>query len=224
MYCPICKGEFREGFDECAGCQVNLVADLDNITEQVRGEIKLCVACEIEAEPDVKRCPSCGMKLIRAVLHDDTYVFLEKPPEDVAESALIPDVEEELISELEYYTEIPDDEGVVLIESEDISLLVKVQEILNKHEICFQFRPATDAPGALGGIFGGGNILDRSFPKVVVYADDEAEAIKLIATSTELALGEIPPELMESEDDEESDEDYENYEDDNEDSDGYKKS
>jgi len=217
MYCPICKGEFREGFEECTNCQVNLVEDLDNITEQVRGEIKLCVACEIEAEPEAKRCPSCGMKLIRAVLHDDTYVFLEKPPEDVAESALIPDVEEELISELEYYTEIPDDEGVVLIESEDIALLVKVQEILNKHEICFQFRPATDAPGALGGIFGGGNILDRSFPKVVVYADDEAEAIKLIATSTELALGEIPPELMESEDDE-SDDDYndENYDDDNE--------
>lgn len=217
MYCPICKGEFREGFEECTNCQVNLVEDLDNITEQVRGEIKLCVACEIEAEPEAKRCPSCGMKLIRAVLHDDTYVFLEKPPEDVAESALIPDVEEELISELEYYTEIPDDEGVVLIESEDIALLVKVQEVLNKHEICFQFRPATDAPGALGGIFGGGNILDRSFPKVVVYADDEAEAIKLIATSTELALGEIPPELMESEDDE-SDDDYddENYDDDNE--------
>ncbi len=95
MYCPICKGEFREGFEECTNCQVNLVEDLDNITEQVRGEIKLCVACEIEAEPEAKRCPSCGMKLIRAVLHDDTYVFLEKPPEDVAESALIPDVEEE---------------------------------------------------------------------------------------------------------------------------------
>jgi len=224
MYCPICKGEFREGFDECTSCQVNLVADLDNISEHVNGEIKLCVACEIEAEPETRRCPNCGMKLIRAVLHDDTYVFLEKPSEEADEIEQIQEVEEELINELEYYTEIPDEEGAVLIESEDISLLVKVQEILNRNEICFQFRPATDAPGALGGIFGGGNILDRSFPKVVVYADDEAEAIKLIATSTELALGEIPPELMESDDDE-NDEGYGDYEDDNEneDSEGYKK-
>ncbi|PKL49994.1 MAG: hypothetical protein CVV42_04860 [Candidatus Riflebacteria bacterium HGW-Riflebacteria-2] len=220
MFCPVCKGEYREGFTECSNCQVNLVADLDNITEHVHGEIKLCVACEIESEPDVKRCPGCGMPLIRAVLHDDTYVFLEKPPENIAETVLVPDVEENLINELAYYTEIPDEEGVILLESEDIALLVKVQEILNKHEICFQFRPATDAPGSLGGIFGGGNILDRSFPKVVVYADDEAEAIKLIATSPELALCEIPPELMESEEDEEGDDDYDDYDDENDESNG----
>ncbi len=218
MFCPVCKGEYREGFTECSGCQVNLVADLDNITESVNGEIKLCVACEVEAEPEARRCPSCGMFMIRAVLHDDTYVFLEKPPENVAEAALVPDVEEELINELDYYTEIPDEEGVVLIESEDIPLLVKVQEILNKNEICFQFRPATAAPGALGSIFGGGSILDRSFPKVVVYADDEAQAIQLIANNPELALGEIPPELIESEED-----DYDDYDEEREDDGGYKK-
>lgn len=208
MFCPICKSEYREGFTECSTCQVNLVADLNNITETINGEIKICVACEIEAEPSATRCPNCGMRLIRAVLHDDTYVFLEKPSDEPAETDRIHEVEEELINELEYYTEIPDDEGAILIESEDLSLLVKVQELLNKHEICFQFRPAADAPGSLGSIFGGGNILDRSFPKVVVYQDDEEEAIRLIAGNPELALGEIPPELMECEEDDESDDDY----------------
>lgn len=206
MFCPICKGEFREGFTECANCAVNLVEDLDNITEAVTGEFKLCVACEIEESSEVNRCPKCGMRLIRAVLHDDTYVFLEKP-EDVMSENYVPATEDELISELEHYTEIPDDEAVVLIESEDIILLAKVQELLNKHEICFQFKPAADAPGSLGGIFGGGNILDRSFPKVVVYADDEAQAIQLIASNTDLALGEIPVELLESEEDYDDDED-----------------
>ncbi|OGK09412.1 MAG: hypothetical protein A2W80_15040 [Candidatus Riflebacteria bacterium GWC2_50_8] len=207
MYCPICKGEFREGFTECSNCQVNLVADLENITEQVTGEFKLCVACQIEAELDSVRCPKCGMKMIRAVLRDDTYVFLEKPPENSSDEGLIPDVAAELINELEYYTEIPDDEAVVLIESEDMALLVKVQELLNKHEICFQFRPPVDAPGALGNIFGGGNILERSFPRVFVYADDEEEAINLIAKSPDLALGEIPPELLESEEDDDNEDD-----------------
>lgn len=207
MYCPICKGEFREGFTECSACQVNLVDDLDNISEKVTGEFRLCVACEIEAEPDVMRCPTCGMKMIRAVLHDDTYVFLEKPPENASNEDLIPDLAGELVNELEYYTEIPDDEAVVLIESEDLQLLVKVQELLNKNEICFQFRPASDSPGSLGNIFGGGNILERSFPKVVVYEDDERQAINLIAGSPDLALGEVPPELRESEDDSEDDDD-----------------
>ncbi|PKL44587.1 MAG: hypothetical protein CVV41_04280 [Candidatus Riflebacteria bacterium HGW-Riflebacteria-1] len=209
MYCPICKSEFREGFTECRNCQVNLVDDLENITEQVTDEIKLCVACQIEAEPASMRCPECGMKMIRAVLRDDTYVFLEQPPENASDEGLIPDVAGELINELEYYTEIPDDEAVVLIESEDMALLIKVQELLNKNEICFQFRPPVDAPGALGNIFGGGNLLDRSFPKVVVYADDEAEAVNLIAKSPELALGEVPPELLESEEDEDGNEDGE---------------
>ena len=205
MYCPICKGEFREGFEECTGCNVNLVADLDNITEPVRGEFKLCVACEIEAATSASRCPECGMKLIRAVLHDDTYVFLEKPPENAVNEDLVPDFAEELVNELEYYREIPDEEAVVLIESEDIPLLVKVQELLNANEICFQFRPVVDAPGALGSIFGGGNVLERSFPKIVVYDDDEEQAINLIANHPGLGLGEVPAELLESEEESEDD-------------------
>ena len=41
MFCPVCKGEFREGFTHCDSCNVNLVEDLNNITEKVDGEFKV---------------------------------------------------------------------------------------------------------------------------------------------------------------------------------------
>jgi|GEM_PF-956491 len=220
MFCPICKGEFREGFEECSICNINLVADLENITEQVNGEFKLCVACEIESAPDTTRCQKCGMKLIRAILHDDTYVFLEEPPKNAVNEDLIPDYEGELINELEFYREIPDEEAVVLIESEDLPLLIKVQELLNENEICFQFRAPEEIPGALGNIFGGGSVLERSFPKVIVYQKDEERALELVGNHPGLGLAELPAELLESEEDS-SDEDseYDDYENDDDDDD-----
>jgi len=33
MFCPNCKDEFRPGFERCASCNVDLVADLDAVPE-----------------------------------------------------------------------------------------------------------------------------------------------------------------------------------------------
>ncbi len=207
MYCPVCKGEFREGFTECAGCQVNLVADLNNITEKIKGEFLLCHRCEREFhEFELDHCPGCGLKLVRAVLQDDTYVFLEEPSEECA-----PEEPEGACSQFEYFVEITDEDGVVILESQDIGLLTKVQEILNGAKISFCFRPPVDQPNHLGSIFGGGgNPLERSFPKVLVRIEDEEKALRLIANHPELDLFGIPEELLE--DDEEEYEDDEEYE------------
>lgn len=206
MFCPICKAEFREGFEDCTSCQVNLVENLDNIVEEIRGEVKVCVACQIEFASDEIRCSECKLKLIRAVLHEDTYVFLEPAP--LAGDAKMQDAHPDLalIGELEYYADIPEPDAEVLIESQDIKLLVKVQEILNENQINFMFRPAQDDPSSLGSMFGDVTPLNRSFPQVLVCKKDEAKALHLIASSTDLGLAEIPEELLESDEDE--DEDY----------------
>ena len=38
MFCPKCKAEYREGFTECADCNIPLVADLQEAPEQPPGE------------------------------------------------------------------------------------------------------------------------------------------------------------------------------------------
>lgn len=205
MFCPICKAEFREGFEDCTSCQVNLVEDLDNIVEEIIGEVKVCVACQIEFDSEDDRCSECSLKLIRAVLHEDTYVFLEPAP--LAGDAKMQDTHPDLdlVGELEYYADIPESEAVVLIESQDLNLLIKVQEILNENHINFMFCPAQDDPSSLGSMFGDVTPLNRSFPQVLVYTKDEDKALELIASNTDLGLAEIPEELLESDDDEEYD-------------------
>ena len=37
MFCPLCKAEYREGFDTCADCSVSLVAELPR--EEGLGEL-----------------------------------------------------------------------------------------------------------------------------------------------------------------------------------------
>lgn len=209
MYCPVCKGEFREGFTECAGCQVNLVEDLNDITEAVTGEFLLCRACEREFHEKLSNCPGCGLKLIRAVLHDDTYVFLE---ESVMEYA-----SEDQPGGFDHHdccVEIDDAEGAVLLESEDMAMMAKIQDILNDARINFFFKPAEDNKSTLGSVFGASNPMSRSFPRVIVRAEDEERALNLIANHPELGLFDIPAELMESEDDDEDD-----YEDDDQEQD-----
>lgn len=199
MFCPVCKGEFREGFTECTSCQVNLVADLDNITEQIKGEFLLCHQCQREFHTtELEHCPGCGLKLVRAVLQDDTYVFLEEPViEYIQESCENPG------ENFEYFVEIDPAEAVTVLESEDMALLTRIQEILNEAKISFCFRPAEENAGMLGNIFGGGSPLDRSFPKVVVRAEDEAKALRLIANHPELDLFGIPEELLDDDDESE---------------------
>ncbi|MDD3146940.1 MAG: hypothetical protein PHD82_06525 [Candidatus Riflebacteria bacterium] len=205
MFCPICKGEFREGFTECTGCQVNLVANLDNITEKIKGEFLLCHGCEREFHDiELDHCPGCGLKLVRAVLHDDTYVFLEEPVMEFA-----PEEPEGACDHFDYFVDIDDADAVVVLESEDLALLTRIQEILNEAKISFCFKPAEDTPStSLGSIFGVGSPLARSFPRVVVQRANEAAALNIIANHPELDLFGVPEELLEGEDDE-SEEGYE---------------
>lgn len=204
MFCPICKGEFREGFTECSGCQVNLVADLDNITEKIKGEFRLCHHCEREFHDfDIEHCPGCGLKLVRAVLHDDTYVFLEQPVEEYAEEE-----PQGACEEFEYFVDIADADAAIVLESEDFAMLAKVQEILNTAEISFCFKPAQERASNLGSIFGMGGPLERSFPMVVVRKQDEEKALRLIADHPELDLFSVPAELLDGDDDLEEEEEY----------------
>lgn len=199
MYCPVCKGEFREGFTECSGCQVNLVEDLNNITEKVTGEFLLCHACEREFHQEIDNCPGCGLKLVRAVLHDDTYVFLEEPVIEYA-----PEPQTGALEHLEYYADIED--GAVILESEDMALMAKLQEVINSARINFCFKPAEEQTSGLGSIFGMGSPLARSFPKVMVRSEDEEQTLHLVANHPELGLFDVPAELMESDEDEEDSE------------------
>lgn len=206
MFCPVCRAEFREGFERCSSCQVNLVEDPDNIDQHIEGEFKLCRSCDRELPEETEFCPGCGLKTVRAVLRDDTYYFLEAPSDEYAEE----DAEPSLIEELDYYMDLSNANPVVLLESEDVAMLVKLQELLNQEEIPFQYIPADNNPGMLGSLLGAGNPLTRSFPKVLVRMQDEERAIRLIATHPALGLCEIPAELMESEDDDE-DGDYDDF-------------
>ncbi len=80
MFCPVCKGEFREGFTHCDNCNVDLVEDLNNLPDKIEGEFMLCPNCQKEYHNGEKTCSECGLKLFRAVLNkDDEYVFLEEP-------------------------------------------------------------------------------------------------------------------------------------------------
>ena len=80
MFCPVCKGEFREGFTHCDNCNVDLVEDLNNITTKIEGEFWLCPQCNAEFHEGETVCPDCGLKTIRAVIDkNDEYVFLEEP-------------------------------------------------------------------------------------------------------------------------------------------------
>lgn len=205
MFCPVCRSEFREGFDRCNNCQVNLVEDLNNIDQPVEGEFMFCRSCDRELHEKTEFCPGCGLKLVRAVLRDDTYFFLEAPSDEYEED----DLEPALIEELEYFTDLSEQNPVVLLESEDAPMLVKLQELLNQEKIPFQYVPAQN-PGMLGSILGAGNPLTRSFPKVLVRAQDEERAIRLIATHPALGLCEIPEELLEC-DDEDDDGDYDDF-------------
>lgn len=204
MFCPLCRAEFREGFAECNTCRVSLVEDLENIAEKVENEFLLCRACEHEYhDDDIIFCAECGLKLVRSVLRDDEYIFLETP-EDVYR----PD--ESIVGgmpDFEHLTTIADAEAAVLIESEDVNLMVKVQKLLDEAGINFEFRMPESHDAPLGTLLGSGSPLEREFPKILVKATDEAAAIKIIAVDEELGLSELPPELQGAYDeDEEGDE------------------
>lgn len=205
MFCPICKSEFREGFEQCNTCMVGLVKSLNDLSAPIAGEFMFCPECEREFHEKTEFCAGCGFKLIRAVLVDDTYHFLEKPCDVYVEHK-----EPELITDLEYYMDMSAEHAAVLLESEDISLLVKIQELLNQEKIHFQYVPLKEEMGTLGGILGAGSPLSRSFPKVLVLSKDEEKALRLIAEHPALGLLDIPEELLEDDDDE-SDDDYDDF-------------
>ena len=77
MFCPVCKGEFREGFTHCDECNVDLVASLDNISTKIEGEFMLCPHCNKEFHNGETICSECGLKIDRdfnAALNLERYV------------------------------------------------------------------------------------------------------------------------------------------------------
>ncbi len=204
MFCPVCKGEFREGFTHCDNCNVDLVADLDNITEKVDGEFKLCPACHREYHDNEETCSECGLKLIRAVLNkDDEYVYLEEPKFEQGKSTI------EFNNLWRHYCEIEPSEAATVLESMDGEMLKKVMDLLDKHEINFMFVEPNEAASTLGSVFGMNSPLERQFPKIVVKKADEEKALSLVANSSELGLFEVPEELVSDDEEDEEDEDEE---------------
>lgn len=198
MFCPVCKGEFREGFTRCDGCNVNLVADLDNISEKIEGELKLCPQCQSEFREEESSCPDCGLKLVRAILNkDDEYVFLEEPTFEVINTT------REFNNMWRHYCEIEPEESATVLESMDDAMLKKVMDLLDANEINFMFAEPNEAASNLGSVFGIRSPLERQFPKIVVRKEDEQRALTLVANSSELGLFEMPEELMGDDDEEE---------------------
>lgn len=202
MFCPVCKGEFREGFTHCDNCNVDLVEDLNNITAKIDGEFMLCPQCHEEFHGEETGCPNCGVKLVRAVLNkDDEYVYLEEPTFEQV------DATREFNNMWRHYCDINPAEAVTVLESMDGAMLKKVMDLLDSNEINFMFVEPNEAASTLGSIFGCNNPLERQFPKIVVRREDEEKALSIVANSSELGLFEVPEELMGSDEDEEYDDD-----------------
>ena len=204
MFCPVCKGEFREGFTHCDNCNVDLVQDLDNITEKVDGEFMLCPRCQQEYHNGETTCSECGLKLFRAVLNkDDEYVFLEEPRIEQGSSDI------NFNNLWRHYCQIEPSNAAVVLESMDGEMLKKVMDLLDKNEINFMFVQPDEAASSLGSIFGMNSPLERQFPRIVVNKEDEERALSLVANSSELGLFEVPEELTEGEEDYEDEDDEE---------------
>ena len=202
MFCPVCRAEFREGFTECRSCQVNLVEDLDNLSEKIEGEFLLCTSCENEYhDEDIEFCDDCGLKLVRAVLRDDEYIFLEAPQQEYRPDELVPEM-----PDFKHLVSLDEDESVVLIESEDVKMLVRIQHLLDENGVDFDLKWPDPDKSQLGSILGSGSPLDREFPRIFVRPQNEEQAIRIITADDELGLGGLPPELEEAYDDEETDE------------------
>ncbi len=201
MFCPVCKGEFREGFTHCDECNVDLVASLDNISTKIEGEFMLCPHCNKEFHNGETICSECGLKLFRAVKDkNDEYVFLEEPK--IERGA--PDYE---FSNLwKHYSRIDPTKAAVVLESMDGEMLKKVMDLLDKNEIDFMFLEPSEAASSLGSVFGMNSPLERPFPKIIVNQEDEEKALSLVANSSELGLFDVPEELMGDDDEGDSEE------------------
>ncbi len=94
----------------------------------------------------------------------------------------------------------------MLIESEDLEMLVRIQRLLNHENIDFELNLPEEKEQPLGTLLGSGSPLERDFPQVLVKRCDEEKAIRILAADDELGLAQLPPELMEEdeEDDEEA--------------------
>lgn len=205
MFCPVCKAEFREGFTECKACQVKLVEDLSDLSEKIDGEFLLCTICQREYHTDdVEYCDDCGMKLVRAVLQDDEYIFLEAPEHEYRKESLVPEM-----PDFAHLVSLDENEAAVLIESEDVKMLVRIQHLLDVNNIDFDLKWPDPDNNPLGTLLGSGNPLEREFPRILVRTENEAEAIKIIVADQELGLGGLPPELEEADDEDEDEEDDE---------------
>jgi hypothetical protein len=197
MFCPVCKGEFREGFTECSGCRVGLVEDLNNLPEHIEGEFKLCVSCEKRYSSEIELCEDCGTKAVRALEGEDGYVLLEEvdlrgPKEPSFD-----------LSSYRYCVDLSDEDAEILLESEDMQIMHRLMSLLDEKGINFSFVPPSEqAASALGSVFGMNSPLARSFPQILVRVEDLEAATHLLASDPELGLFEMPEELMGDDDEE----------------------
>lgn len=211
MFCPVCKGEFREGFTKCDLCKVALVEDLDNLPDYIEGEFKVCPECHKKYD-DIDVCPTCKIKLVRALQgreEDSEYVYLEEPDY----TSMVNSNQEsqfDFNSSFRHCIDLSNFSTDVLLESEDMELMYTLMKTLEEAGFDFSFVPPNDQPSsALGSIFGMNSPLARSFPQIIVKSSDLQSATNLIAKNEDLGLFDVPEELLDDEDDEEDEEDEE---------------
>lgn len=212
MFCPVCKGEFREGFTKCDICQVGLVEDLDNLPDYIEGEFKICPECHKRYD-DIDVCPDCELKTIRVLPGPENgpvYVYLEEPDFSSRSSKDASDEFDLNTSGYEHCVDLKNENVEVLLETEDMDLMHKLMAVLNKAGFDFDFVPPNDQPSStLGSIFGMNSPLARSFPQIVVRASDLQAATNLVAKSEDLGIFDVPEELLDDEEDEEDDDEEE---------------
>ena len=192
MFCPACKGEFREGFTVCNTCHVGLVEDLDNLPEKIEGEFMACIECEKKYDGNTEVCPECGLKLVRAIEGENGFVMLEEPNYEA-----VPQVEKCDLSQYEHCIDLSEEPTEVLLESEDLEIIQQIMSMLDKNGFYFDFYTPYNRTNTLGSVFGENTPLAHNFPQIIVREADIQAATDLIANSSELGLFDVPDELNE---------------------------
>ena len=175
MFCPACKGEFREGFTVCNTCHVGLVEDLDNLPEKIEGEFMACIECE-----KMMVTPRCvldhGLKLVRAIEGENGFVMLEEPNYEA-----VPQVEKCDLSQYEHCIDLSEEPTEVLLESEGLEIIQQIMSMLDKNGFYFDFYTPYNRTNTLGSVFGEKTPLAHNFPQIIVREADIQAATELIA-------------------------------------------
>ncbi len=92
--CPKCETEYRDGFDMCFDCSVELVdtisrpESLDTVEEDFAAEmfaspeepVRICLNCLVEFAPEARICPPCGDRPLETTTRDAYEGILKRSP------------------------------------------------------------------------------------------------------------------------------------------------